>query len=163
MKKFVTYIFAFICLLSAGLLSACTEEGGPDASIYFNESYLELNIGDQIDLEKQIYFENIEFDDISFVSLDKSIVSITDGQLTAVGVGSTLIRAEYDDAFANLEIKVKANASQVSAPTGLIYDLKEQCVSWNHVLVKVGDKIQEVNSYTVSLTSNGATTEHTVT
>ena len=164
MKKFITYIFAFICLLSAGLFAACSQEGGnKDAGIYFNESYLELVVGDQLDLASHLYYENIELKDIKFTSLDTSILVISDGKVTAVGAGTTLVRAESTYTASNLEIKVKEAVKDVGVPTGLIYDLKGQCISWNHVLVKVGNKIQEVNSYTISIATEGLTKEITVT
>ena len=163
MKKFVTYIFAFICLLSAGLFAACSSDDGKNAGIYFNETYLELVVGDQLDLASHLFYENIEFKDIRFSSLDNNILVISDGKVTAVGAGTTLVRAESTYTASNLEIKVKEKPQDVGVPTGLIYDLNGQCISWNHVLVKVGEKIQEVNSYTISLTAEGVTKEITVT
>lgn len=149
MKKIIPYLLVVFSILSIGIFTAC----GDNASIKFIESYIELNVGDEIDVKSKLEVDNISIDDVSIKSLDSSVVAIKDDKAIAVGQGTTFIKASCNNVETNLEIKVNAEPIITNTPSGLSYNLENGNVVWNPVLVNVDDQVIEVNSYLVSIST----------
>ncbi len=159
MKKFVPYILVLFCVFSVSVLGACNQN---NARISFDTDYIEMNIGDELDVYSKLEVEGVNAKEVTLKSLDSSVISLTDGQATAVGQGTTIVQALYENKRAILEIKVNGEAIVCDAPLGLMYDKQNGFITWNHVLVKIGNDIQQVNSYTVEIKSNDTTKEEIV-
>ena len=156
MKKFVPYILVLFCVFSVSVLGACNQN---NARISFDTDYIEMNIGDELDVYSKLEVEGVNTEEVTLKSLDSSVISLIDGQATAVGQGTTIVQALYENKRAILEIKVNGEAIVCDAPLGLMYDKQNGFITWNHVLVKIGNDIQQVNSYTVEIKSNDTTKE----
>ena len=159
MKKIAIYILLMFCAFSVSVLSACNQD---DSRISFNVDYIEMNIGDELDVYSKLNVKGVAIQDVTLKSLDSSVISLIDGKATAVGQGTTFVQASYDLKIANLEIKVNGEAIECEAPMGLMYDTQNGFVTWNHVLVKIGNEIQQVNSYTVEIKSQNTVKEEIV-
>ena len=159
MKKIFPYILTLFCIFSIAFMGACNNN---EVSIKFETDFIELNVGDEYDLNEKIVVKNVNKSDVKLKSLDSSVVSVIEGKAVAVGFGTTFVQAFYKDKIANLEIKVNSEAVECEAPLGLMYDEQNGYITWNHVLVKIGDEIQQVNSYTVEITSQNQISEELV-
>ncbi len=159
MKKIVPYILVLFCVFSVSVLGACNQN---NARINFDTDYIELNIGDELDVYSKLNVEGVNVQDVTLKSLDSSVISLIEGKATAVGEGTTFVQASYENARANLEIKVNGEAIKCEAPMGLMYDKQNGFITWNHVLVKIGNEIQQVNSYTVEIKSKDSKKEEIV-
>ena len=163
MKKLSAIFMSVFVLLVGAFMSAC---GGQNVKVKFTDQdcYVEMYIGDELKLTEMISVEGAEVSQVSFVSLDTSIVGITDGsKLTAQKAGATLVVASVGDAKANLEVKVLGNPTKASAPLNLRYDTTLGAIVWDSQFVNVDGTIETVNSYDVEIVNNGQTQVHTVT
>lgn len=159
MKKIIPYILSLFCIFSIGVLTACKQ---PEVSIGLVNKYLEVSIGDQIDLNAKLKLENITAEEITLTSLDDSIISISNGIATAVKEGTTFIEASYLEKTAHMEVKVVGNPTTSDVPRGLTYNAENGYISWNTVILKIDNQVVQVNSYTVYIKQGNNVTERVV-
>lgn len=158
MKKFLPYILSLFCIFSLVYFSACEK----NCNLQFKENYIEMSIGDEIDIGDYLKLENIELSKVSLRSLDNSVVSISNGKATAVKAGSTFVEASFESKIANLEVNVVGDSLASDVPTGLMFDSQSGFLTWNSVLIKFDNQVKPVNSYTVNITSGNEVTEKIV-
>ena len=159
MKKFGIYFLSLICALGMLVFSACSEK---EYSIKFAQSYIELSIGENVDLQQIAVLENVDFYDLTLSSLDSSVVVIENSKVIAISSGSTFVQATYKNATSNVEVKVMGNSITSEVPTGLTYDAQSGYIKWNPVIVKLDNRIIQANSYTVSIKQGETVTEEKV-
>ncbi len=155
MKKIATFLLFLICAFSMVVFSACDEK----YNFNFTESYIEMSLGQTMQLPSMIEVDGVTLKDLDITSLDSSVVSVQEDTITAVGVGSTFVQAKFKDSTSHIEIKVLGNAVVTEVPVGLTYDAQNDTISWNPVLLKIGKDIRTVNSYTVSIKNGDEVTE----
>lgn len=152
MKKIFPYIFSILSLFCFGIIAGCGEK--PQYNLSFEKSYIEMSIGDTLDLSTVVKIDNASKSDIRFKTHDASVVTLSGQTITAVNSGVTIIDANYDTAFSYMEVKVFAKPMQSDTPNGIVYNEQTNSISWNKVMVKIDDKIQEINSYTLLVSHN---------
>ena len=153
MKKIFPYIFSILCLFCVGVMAGCEDK--VVYSLSFPDKYIEVQVGEVIDLNEKVTTKNFSKGDITYVSLDKNVLAISNGKATAVGIGTTLVNATFDTASDYLEVKVVAKTTKMSSPTGLRYDTQSKCIVWDKMPIKVSGEVINVPSYTVSVSYNG--------
>lgn len=152
MKKIFPYIFGILSIFCFGIIAGCNES--PKYNLSFEKSYIEMSIGDTLDLSTVVKIDNANKSDIKFTTHDASVVALSGQTITAVNSGVTIIDANYDTAFSYMEVKVFAKPMQSDTPNGIVYNEQTNSISWNKVIVKIGDSIQEINSYTLLVSHN---------
>ncbi len=152
MKKIFPYIFGILSIFCFGIIAGCGEK--PQYNLSFEKSYIEMSIGDTLDLSTSVKIDNAEVKDIKFATLDAGVVSISGQTITAVNYGTTMVTAEYDTSYSYMEVKVFAKPMQSDTPNGIVYNEQTNSISWNKVMVKIEDSIQEITSYTLLVSHN---------
>ena len=158
MKKFGICFLSLMLIFGAFFISACSKE----YSIDFDKQYIELSIGDNVELKDITQLKNLKFEDLALSTLDSSVAVVENSKIIAVSSGSTFVKATYENASNHIEIKVLGNAISTEVPTGLAYDAQSGYIKWNPVIVRVDNKIIQANSYTLSIKQGDVVTEEKV-
>ncbi|MGN1060716.1 MAG: leucine-rich repeat protein [Candidatus Coproplasma sp.] len=122
MKKFLTIIATLACVTLCALgITACNNSGSNNdggennetqtvnvESVTLDRTSLTLDIGDEITLTATVYPENAANNNVTWSSNDSNIVSVTDGTVKAVAIGSTTITATADGKSATCAVTVSA-------------------------------------------------------
>ncbi len=159
MKKITSYILSIFCVFTMVAFFACGEEH----NLKLEQNYIEMSIGDDFDISSILTLENINQEEVSFRAFDQNVVTVEDGEITAVGAGTTFVEISWENLVDNLEVKVLGEPLTLPLVSGLDYDTQSGQVVWNNVLVNQGGQTTIANSYTVQITDKqGQATEEIV-
>ena len=159
MKKITSYILSIFCIFTMVAFFACGEEH----NLKLEQNYIEMSIGDDFDISSILTLENINQEEVSFRAFDQNVVTVEDGEITAVGAGTTFVEISWENLVDNLEVKVLGEPLTLPLVSGLDYDTQSGQVVWNNVLVNQGGQTTIANSYTVQITDKqGQATEEIV-
>ena len=159
MKKITSYILSIFCIFTMVAFFACGEEH----NLKLEQNYIEMSIGDDFDISSILTLENINQEEVSFRAFDQNVVTVEEGEITAVGAGTTFVEISWENLVDNLEVKVLGEPLTLPLVSGLNYDTQSGQVVWNNVLVNQGGQTTIANSYTVQITDKqGQATEEIV-
>lgn len=121
MQNFRHVIYTFSLLLLA--MTACVKE--EPATIEFASAEYNLQVGDKMDLMKEVVISNTD-DKPVFAVTDEALATITpEGMLTALKDGKVTVNAELAGLLASCDViigKVKADTVIINAPRSLAVD-----------------------------------------
>ena len=136
---------------------------GENYNLKLEQNYIEMSIGDDFDISSILTLENIEQGEVSYKSLDQDVVTVENGEITAVGAGTTFVEVSWKDLVDNLEVKVLGEPLKLNTVNGLTYNTQSRQVVWNKVLLSQSGQTTSANSYTVKISdTQGQTTEEVV-
>lgn len=152
MKKVISWLLLFSAVLSlvatVSVKTSAGEAEEPEGSLFLKVSSITFSL---VGEREDVYLGLIPRELVTWESEDPSIVSVENGVLTAVGVGSTVIRATHADRIVECTAGCLAKTQEeldslpyevVSAPKRLPpeVDLEEPCTSFDNAAI-VGDSI----------------------
>lgn len=116
-------LYSFIILISLVLFSCGDDDGIDISGISFDGSTIEVKEGFSINLDDNITISGTdsELAEISFISADETVVSVTGNTLTAVSIGSTSVTATESNTNLSATVTVNVTANIVAA-TGVSLD-----------------------------------------
>lgn len=138
-------------VLASETTEASTEpapEPAPLGSLFLKASSVTLSVVGETD---DIYLGIIPVEDVTFESDDESVVTFENGVLTAVGVGTTTVRASYGDQVAECSAGCLAQTQEelealdltiLQSPKRLppVVDMESECTDFDEAVI-IGDSI----------------------
>ncbi len=152
-------LIVLLCVLSMGLFYGCVN----NARISFENTDIEMIVGQEIELSSILKIENCSLEDLTFSTSNNQIVFISPtNKLIARGSGAAIIEAKVSSKTTYLNVKVTPQKEKFQKVTGLEFDYEHMCIKWNPAFVYDNQNVVFASSYEVKIINGENTSSQTI-
>jgi len=161
MKKIKSLFILITCLLISIFTYGCINQ---EINADFKDNAIQIVVGESYDPYIYLdYDENIK-SNITFASGNNNLFYITsDNQIVASSAGTTFLYAYYNNTQIGFcAVEVLERPIQFNTPVNLLFNPENNKITWSKVIAQSGENLIMASSYTLEITFNGNTIEHSI-